>query len=577
MEFKIFLFMLAFNFSLITASNQLVKRNLASDNIKFLLIGFGDYSDDFTNNRTFNLHLLKYEINENYEKIYFDTDVIYQDLKKSYKVPVTCILNSDSRYQNVTYLCSVENNGANNITNLSLNNIQFIATNSSVVNLTFTEKQIKLSTLADSSRKKIEKETERLKFSIFYLNKSPIIKKDEVELNGNIKWNSKKESKYFYFNLSMPENVKCHYYYNCSEDNIDKIIFNPQNDVNIHLNAMMARINYSDKDYILIFANKYDDLILYSNDKYSYIELLGFKDYTKQTSKSDATAKAVLKGTLYSLSALKNIMRFTANTDNGTNITAYGIKNSEVQNNTMTYNVTFITLQQNDEPNTFYKDFVFYDSDIKEGIEQINVYPEYLLIRNEDWTKIKEILFPSKPKEVYNGLNFDFDNPNEFKDYTFERLANAYMSYIPLNENLREKIKCTFKNNTDSYNLICHPDKSFITYMNTLRMSVEGIRKSRRLRFLQTKENITFSSPLNSTELIDYTYDPDFNTFTKKVSKDKGLSAGAIVAIVLSCIAVVAAIGVAIFFLNRKPANPVKYVNNNNSYFQNSTAEINKQ
>lgn len=229
------------------------------------------------------------------------------------------------------------------------------------------------------------------------------------------------------------------------------------------------------------------------------------------------------------------------------------------------------------QPNIFYKNFIFYDSSPENGTEQIDVYPEDPHIRNENWAKIKEIKFPEKPKEVSNGLYFDFDNPNEFKDYTFERLADAYMSYIPLNEGSREVIKCSFKNNTESYNLVCHPEKSFITCMNTLRMSVEGIRKSGRLRFLQTKENITFSSPLNSTELIDYTYDPDFNTFAKKVSKNKGLSAGAIVAIVLSCIAVVAAIGVAIFFLNRKPANPVKYVNNNNSYIQNSTAEINKQ
>jgi hypothetical protein len=67
------------------------------------------------------------------------------------------------------------------------------------------------------------------------------------------------------------------------------------------------------------------DLVLYSNDKYSYIELLGFKDYKKLNS-NIATAKAVLKGTLYSLSTLKNNFTFTAKTNNGTNITATGKK-----------------------------------------------------------------------------------------------------------------------------------------------------------------------------------------------------------------------------------------------------------
>jgi hypothetical protein len=568
-------------FSYATTTNHLLKRNLADYTKIILLIGFSDYKDNSEDKRTFNIHL-KYEAREFYSNVYFVTSVIYQNHNKRDNVPVNCTYatNFDSHY--LTYNCVIDN--GNNITNISLNNYELKLSNSSGYNYTFTKNQIILSTLANSTIKNIEKEKDK-NFLVFYLLNKPIIKKNGVELNGKIIYKNNDIPNNFTFDLSLPDKVICNYSY--SEKNLDKIIFSPKTDVNIHLNAMVGQkisyyyhidSYYYSNDYILILNNNTDDfdLVLYSNDKYSYIELLGFKDYKKLNS-NIATAKAVLKGTLYSLSTLKNNFTFTAKTNNGTNITATGKKNSEVQNNTLTYNVTFYIHQSNDEPNTFYKDFVFYDSDIKEGIEQINVYPEDLLIRNEDWTKIKEILFPSKPKEVYNGLNFDFDNPNEFKDYTFERLANAYMSYIPLNENLREKIKCTFKNNTDSYNLICHPDKSFITYMNTLRISVEGIRKSRRLRFLQTKENITFSSPLNSTELIDYTYDPDFNTFAKKVSKDKGLSAGAIVAIVLSCIAVVAAIGVAIFFLNRKPANPVKYVNNNNSYFQNSTAEINKQ
>lgn len=576
MKLKIFLFMVSFNFLFVTNSNQLLKRNLDLITEKFLLIGFGNYDDDH-----FEIHLTKYAIKGNYSYIYFNTSIIYHDLNKSDNVPVNCSCASNYHEKILTYKCYVKKNKDKSITNIALNNYQFIAKNASGINnVIFNKDQIILSTLANSTRKNIEKENETLSFDIFSITGKPLIKKDGVELNGNILWEDKNKSKYFNFNLSIPENVICHYYYNYSQNVYEGIIFKPQNDVNIHLNGMMAEKNQHSKEYILIYSNNDDDdLILYSNDKYSYIELLGFSNYNKQTASKNASAKAYLKGTLYSLSLLKKYLTFTAKTDNGTNITAFGNKNSnEVKDNTITYDIDFYgTSKLNDEPNMFYKNFIFYDYNPKNGTTQIDVYPEDLHIRNENWAKIKEIKFPEKPKEVSNGLYFDFDNPNEFKDYTFERLADAYMSYIPLNEGSREVIKCSFKNNTDSYNLVCHPEKSFITCMNTLRMSVEGIRKSGRLRFLQTKENITFSSPLNSTELIDYTYDPDFNTFAKKVSKNKGLSAGAIVAIVLSCIAVVAAIGVAIFFLDRKPANPVKYVNNNNSYFQNSTSEINKQ
>ena len=584
MQFKIFLFMIALMLSFATTTNHLIKRNLADYTQKILLIGFSDYKKNLENKITFNIHL-KYQAREIYSNLYFVTSVIYENKSKRDNVPVNCAYDTDSDAQNLTYSCFVDDGG--NITNISINNYELKLSNSSGYNFTFPQKQIILSSLANSTIKNIANVGKELNFHIFYLLSRPEIKKNGVELNGKIIYKNNSSPDNFTFDLHLPEEVICNYFY--SEKNLDKIIFSPKTDVNVNLNAMMEEIYHKEntggyphpKVYILILDNNTDDfdLVLYSNDKYSYIELLGFSNYNKQTASKNASAKAYLKGTLYSLSFLKNFLTFTAKTDNGTNITAFGNKTSnEVKDNIITYDIDFYgTSKLNDEPNIFYKNFIFYDSAPENGTEQIDVYPEDPHIRNENWAKIKEIKFPEKPKEVSNGLYFDFDNPNEFKDYTFERLADAYMSYIPLNEGSREVIKCSFKNNTESYNLLCLPEKSFITCMNTLRMSVEGIRKSGRLRFLQTKENITFSSPLNSTELIDYTYDPDFNTFAKKVSKNKGLSAGAIVAIVLSCIAVVAAIGVAIFFLNRKPANPVKYVNNNNSYIQNSSAEINKQ
>ena len=527
---------------------------------QFLLIGFGNYAD---NTRTFNMHihLINKLANESYPYIFFNISLKYQNQSIRDNVPVTC---SDYRFsvdQSSNYSCFFVDDEKNNITSISLNNYRFNVSNTSGSNyLIFNENQIISSSLANSIRKNIEKQTKKLNFSIFYLNEAPIIKKNGIELNGIIIWKDNYIPNNFTFDLNLPEKVNCNYYYNYSGNNYDKIIFSPQNDVNINLNAIMTNTSYTYYNgvhYILIYTKNYDDSILFSNDKYSYIELLGFRNYTKQTGNVDATAIAHLKGTLYSFSSLKDYMKFTFSTNNGTNITARGFKNNLLENNIMTYYVIFEgTSKLNDEPNIFYKDFIFSDDsdNYTNGVELIDVYPEDFHIRN-GFKIAKEIKFPSKPKEVSNGLYFDFTDPSEFKDYTFENRADAYMSYIPMNENFREIIKCSFVNNTDSYDLICKPQKSFITYMNTLRMSVEGIRKSRRLRFLQSEENSTFYAPSTAEGDIQFEYNPEINTFGRKASKKKGLSGGAIAAIVLATIAAVAAVAIAIFFLNRPPVN----------------------
>ena len=76
MKFKILLFLIAFNFSFITASNQLLKRNLAYNNKQFLLIGFGNYSDT---DRSFNMYILfiNEQEKEIHPNIYFNISLKY--------------------------------------------------------------------------------------------------------------------------------------------------------------------------------------------------------------------------------------------------------------------------------------------------------------------------------------------------------------------------------------------------------------------------------------------------------------------------------------------------------------------
>ena len=74
-----------------------------------------------------------------------------------------------------------------------------------------------------------------------------------------------------------------------------------------------------------------------------------------------------------------------------------------------------------------------------------------------------------------------------------------------------------------------------------------------RLRILQYTQNKTFAAPLDATGNITYTYE---ETFINEKLSSKGLSAGAIVAIVLVCVVAVLAVGLAILFLSRKTQSP---------------------
>ena len=64
------------------------------------------------------------------------------------------------------------------------------------------------------------------------------------------------------------------------------------------------------------------------------------------------------------------------------------------------------------------------------------------------------------------------------------------------------------------------------------------------------------------------------NIFTRRGTKKRGLSGGAITAIVLATIAAVAAVGITFLILNKsQPANPVKNASDMN--LQNSTTNLN--
>ena len=93
-----------------------------------------------------------------------------------------------------------------------------------------------------------------------------------------------------------------------------------------------------------------------------------------------------------------------------------------------------------------------------------------------------------------------------------------------------------------------------------------------RLRFLQNDKNKTYAAPADAEGNITYTYEDVFYDY-RRISSN-GLSAGAIVAIVLVCVVAVLAVGLAILFLSRKTQSPPN--ENIVSNITNSTSNINE-
>jgi len=589
MKLQNFLFIIVLNFSIFTTSNQFIKRNLENNNPKFFLIGFGDYSDDDHEKRTFNIHLIKYEAQESYSDIYFDTSVIYQYSNKNNIVPAKCSNFEESLDHSLIYKCIVKNDIKNNITNISLNNYQFIVTNSSnVKNMTVKENQIILSTLAEEKRKNIEKETSPLNFNIFYLNEDPKINKSGVELYGNIIWKGNNYARDFDFYLNLEENINCSYSFNYSGNNYDKISFSPQTYANVHLDKMMAKTNYYPYPYILIISNTTNDLILYSKYEDSSFELLGFSDYFPPKANTDAKNRAYFKGTINNL---KKYMRFTAKIINSTtlrfleestNVTGYGIidtYNIDLKNGLVIYDIrysdtakyksivgieSFHDYEFSDDNKTFYKSSAQFDYD-KENIN----------LTNTENMVFEFFAFNSTNRFESNGFCFDFSFPQTKQKYNINDKGKAFLNYKYMENSTRYEIECSAKNKSNLYTIFCKPEKDVYTQLKTIRIKIPQVQSTDRLRLLDLDGNSTLYAPHTQSGDIQFDYVPQLNIFGRKNSQNTGLSAGAIVAIILSSLAVVAAVGLTIFFLKRKPVKSgPKYISNYNN--QNSSVNINK-
>ena len=94
------------------------------------------------------------------------------------------------------------------------------------------------------------------------------------------------------------------------------------------------------------------------------------------------------------------------------------------------------------------------------------------------------------------------------------------------------------------------------------------------MRSLSTESNRTLFPPTNYSGIMEYEYNPTGNVFSRKTASN-GLSAGAIVAIVLATVAAVACVALAFFFLNRVKVTPPPIKTPTDVNFANTSTKIN--
>ena len=373
----------------------------------------------------------------------------------------------------------------------------------------------------------------------------------------------------------------------------DSIVFNSTKSLFDNLNGKIAKINATKHNYVLIFSeNEKESSIYYSNNTNSFIEIIDINKFKSYTDKN-ATATIYFRGAPSQLNYLKKYLRFTAllgyNEQNQkstnlrnlqstimyTNVTVEGTKGNLNENEIANYGL--------DIKNTSGKNIISLTSN---NDYEFSEYPDFsnpiklnILIDNKTKTNLlnNDTSIPETFKRTSDinknsySFGFDFDLTNKMIIPNNE--TTVILSY-PSQKNIsREEINCTLSNLKDNlkFKILCQTQNTINTLMKNIYIIVPEL--SSRLRVLYDgKINRTLYAPTNDDGIIDYEFIPNVKNPKKK---HNGLSAGAIVALVLSTVAVVAAVMIAIMLFSQVPpndrvisVNEIKMVNSNSNINQ---------
>ena len=186
-----------------------------------------------------------------------------------------------------------------------------------------------------------------------------------------------------------------------------------------------------------------------------------------------------------------------------------------------------------------------------------------------DIIKLKDPLEPVK----YNPSSFEIEFDTDELKFSSNKSYFQYPTNI--GNKTYEEINCNLFNKTNSndyYKISCSTSKTIIALVKKLRITVPQISSTRR-NLQATTNNKTFLFPQDNDKLMNYEYSAKTHDYFRR-SKSTGLSAGAIVAIILSSIAALVAVGLVFFFLRKNQTPPV-IKNQPDFNVINSTSNIN--
>ena len=514
--------------------------SLGSDK-KIMLVGFEDYQNmtlSGKENKTyisFTLIFKNESTSQNYDKLNFNLNISYDD--KTEDFPVQCINNSNAVSKgtiDMKYNCfNVIGIKPDNIKKVSVKksfNFSKSYDNDSII---YEEDEIVESSLAKEAINDITTENGTLKYYTFFLSKIKSSNKD-FTLEGKIDQINENLTEDGAKLMLSNGNITCKINSNIDDNSIDTINFTASKTIYDHLNGKIVDIK---KDYnILIYANKsVDDIISSSDQKLnSKIEILALSNFNFIPNTNNKSAKGIVyfKGPSQSLIKLKKYIKFKI-IEGGKNlrfldesgISVYGTKNKiKSKNGLAAYDVECtdidkanLTLTPNDKIKDFftndYSDFSGFSTKLDDEI----IHPENLNISYKNF-QYKEINFLSrKPDYSTNSFSLKIDGGTlKRENISIEDWEIVYLSYIPMfKKNNRDEIKCKLLNKTKSFLITCSPMHNVDTYINTIIINIYN-SDTKKLRFLDEKNNHTLYIPSDTEGEIHHEYKPISSPFAKK-------------------------------------------------------------
>lgn len=560
-------------------STSATMRKLSSNNPKsIMLVGFSSYHSTLSQHDEEHpqtiMYFLAHFIKEKNPTRYDDMSLpILLELKNTSKLlrhDINCsYINPDDegKKEIVTYVCFNETTIINKTDIRSVTPVINFTFYSNVSLLKVTENDIDKSSYADTTIKNLTTLHSKIQYDIFYLDKIILNKNDEFILKGNLYDNESATT----INLTLSQKK-----YKASVTK-DKIVFKPSGTLDDYLHGKMEE-TIKNSTYVIIYAEKgVDDHLKYPVDK--KIELSSFGNYTKPTANSDAYNYLYITGNQYILNGLEKFVRFNTTIKFSNESTTIEANGTLIENNQTTdivvYNITYYGTKNKNIISMEPPEYI----EFSENGTNYERYNETSISSNLDLLEEEEIII-----ERMSNINGLKDNNSTSFTYEFNLTGDpifnigiqkdAYLKYHPNNNiSMNDEIKCVVQHFSLIYRMICTPKKNVYTNFNTTKIIILNITSSNsRLRALQSTTNRTILPPSDTKEIINFTY-PNYHVYRK--TKKSGLSAGAIVAIVLATVAAVAALGIAIFFLGRAKANPPPIRNPSDLNMANSTSNIN--